>query len=230
MIHPGTDLKFKVTAVGRGMTLADCGFAIVVRNSYGRVTFVAEKHEMMTDSVGGFYFMMKSVAAGVYSATLTIEKPDINFDGSFQRIVDVSYLCSVGSVDTGRQLHETDGVAVCYERVWTVNIGEGVYLCDVNGNPILDSEGQPIMLNNPEPEVVTAKIDITAAELNRLLTMRDKNGKIDTLPEALDAVQDIGDDTELSVMTDTDTDDMMNRILGNNGDNANGGGDNAGNG
>ena len=218
MIHPGTDLKFKVTAVGRGMTLADCGFAVVVRNSYGRVVFVAEKHDMMTDSVGGFYFMMKSVAAGVYTSTLTIEKPDINFDGSFQRIVDVSYLTSVGSVDTGRQLHETDGVAVCYERVWTVNIGEGVYLCDVNGTPILDSDGQPIMLNNPEPEVVTAKIDITAAELNRLLTMRDKNGKIDTVPEALDAVQDIGDDTELSVMTDTDTDDMMNRILGN-GDN-----------
>ena len=222
MIHPGTDLKFKVTAVGRGMTLADCGFAIVVRNSYGRVVFVAEKHDMMTDSVGGFYFMMKSVAAGVYTSTLTIEKPDINFDGSFQRIVDVSYLTSVGSVDTGRQPHETDGVAVCYERVWTVNIGEGVYLCDVNGNPILDSEGQPIMLNNPEPEVATAKIDLTAAELNRLLTMRDKNGKIDTVPEAIDAIQDIGDDTELSVMTDDDADDMMHRILGN------GGGDNNG--
>ena len=48
----------------------------------------------------------------------------------------------------------------------------------------------------------------------------DKNGKIDTVPEALDAVQNIGDDTELSVMTDADTDDMMHRILGN-GDNGN---------
>jgi len=221
MIYPGTDLKFKVTAVGRGMTLADCGFAIVVRNSYGRVVFVAEKHDMMTDSAGGFYFMMKSVAAGVYRSTLTIEKPDINFDGSFQRIVDVSYLCSVGSVDTGRQLHETDGVAVCYERVWTVNIGEGVYLCDVNGNPILDSEGQPIMLQDQETEAESVKINITAAELNRLLTARDKNGKIDTLPEVMDAVGDIGDDTELSVMTDEDTDDMINRILGNGNDNEN---------
>lgn len=220
MIHPGTDLKFKVTAVGRGMTLADCGFAIVVRNSYGRVVFVAEKHEMMTDSAGGFYFMMKSVAAGVYTSTLTIEKPDINFDGSFQRIVDVSYLTSVGSVDTGRQPHETDGVAVCYERVWTVNIGEGVYLCDVNGTPILDSDGQPIMLTDQEPEAESVKINITAAELNRLLTVRDKNGKIDTVPEALDAIKDIGDDTEMSVMTDADTDDMMHRILGN-GDSGN---------
>lgn len=222
MIHPGTDLKFKVTAVGRGMTLADCGFAIVVRNSYGRVVFVAEKHDMMTDSVGGFYFMMKSVAAGVYSATLTIEKPDINFDGSFQRIVDVSYLCSVGSVDTGRQPHETDGVAVCYERVWTVNIGEGVYLCDVNGTPILDSEGQPIMLSDQGSESESVKLDITAAELNHLLTTRDKNGKIDTVPEVMDAIGNLGDDTEMSVMTDADTDDMMNRILGNEGSGNNG--------
>lgn len=213
MIYPGTDLKFKVSAVGRGMSLADCGFAIVVRNGYGRVVFVADKQDLLTDSAGGFYFMMKSVAAGEYTSTITIEKPDINFDGAKQHIVDKSPLCSVNSHGVWMSKQATDGLAVCYERVWTVNIGEGVYLCDVNGNPILDSEGQPIMLSDQGSESESVKLDITAAELSRLLTSRDKNGKIDTIPEVMDAIGGLGDDTEMSVMTDEDTDEMMDRVL-----------------
>ena len=221
MIYPGTDLKFKVTAVGRGMTLADNDFTLVVKNSYGRVMLALEKQDMLTDSAGGFYFKMVNVPGGVYTAILTIAKTDINFDGARQHVVDYSPLCTVSGESVKMGGPSTDGLVVCYERIWTVNIGEGVYLCDVNGNPILDSDGKPIMLSEQGSESESVKLDITAAELNKLLTSHDKNGKIDTIPEVLDAIGNIGDVTEVSVMTDADTDDMMHRILGN-GDTAGG--------
>lgn len=213
MIYPGTDLKFKVSAVGRGMSLADCGFSVVVRRQSGKVVYAGDKQDMLTDGAGGYYFCLKDMKAGIYYAKMTMEKTDINFDGSYQHVTDWSYLCTIGYPEQRQHVPETDGLAVCYERVWTVNIGEGVYLCDVNGQPILDADGQPIILTEQGQESDSVKIPLTAAQLNSLLTGRNHNGTVDTLPEVIDAVAGLDEDTEYGVMTDGDVDDMMDRIL-----------------
>ena len=216
MIYPGTDLKFKVSAIGRGMTLADNDFTLVVKNGYGRVMLVADKQDMLTDSAGGFYFTMSAVPSGSYTAILTIAKVDINFDGARQHIVDQSPLCTVSGSNVKMGGPGTDGLVVCYERIWTVNIGDGVYLCDVNGNPILDVDGNPIILQEQGSEQSDVRLSMTAEEFKQLIEGRNKNGKIDTLPEVMDAVEDIGDDTELKPMSGNEARDMVRSIFGNN--------------
>lgn len=213
MIYPGTDLKYKVTAIGRGVTLADNDFTLVVKNSYGRVMLAMEKQDMLTDSAGGFYFKMVNVPGGVYTAILTIAKTDINFDGACQHVVDYSPLCTVSGESVKMGGPSTDGLVVCYERIWTVNIGEGVYLCDVNGTPILDSEGKPIMLSEQESEQSNTRLSMTAEEFKQLVEGRSQNGKIDTIPETMDALGGINDETELKPMTDNEARDMVRSIF-----------------
>ena len=219
MIYPGTDLKFKVKALVPGFEMANHEFSIIVKNSFGQVKYIIQREDMLTDSKYNFYFMLRSVQQGTYYAVFMAEREDDNFEEGFQRIVDQQPLVSVGVCDChqGGHVCKTDGVSVAYERVWTVNIDGMVYLCESDGTPILDSEGNRIYLQAQDGDESTHTVlDMTGAELKQLLEGRTPNGHVDTLPEALDVLHPMDDDTDVSLMTEQDADDMMSRIL--NGD------------
>ena len=221
MIHPGTDLKFKVTAVVPGFSMKNHDFTIIVKNRFGQVKYIITRDDTLMDSKGNFYFMMHSVQQGRYYALMTMEREDDNFDEGFQCIVDRQPLCAVGICDCregGEHVCQTDGVSVAYERVWTVNIDGLTYLAESDGTPILDADGNRIYLSAPDGDEEEAgiRLDMTGSEVKELLEGRTPNGHVDTLPEALDVLHPMDDDTDVSLMTEQDADDMMSRVLNSN--------------
>ena len=214
MIYPGTDLKYKVTAIGRGFDMNVDDWYAIVKNGFGRVMLIVRKGNALTDRHGAYYFMLPKVQAGSYTVDFYAHKADWNFQDRVQRITTHSNLCTVGGADTARVDAEADGLHVCFERVWTVNIGEHVYLTDENGQPVLDSEGNEIWLDETGSESAGVRLSMTGDQLKQLLEGRNPNGKIDTVPELMDAAGGLDDDTEVSLMTEQDADDMMQRILG----------------
>ena len=213
MIYTGTDLKFKVSASVVGFQLKCDNFCVVVKNRWNQVKYVIEKNEMMTDDNDNYYFMLPNVQKGVYYAELTAEKEDTDFDSGVQHMVDRQYLVSVESEEFFDE-HTTEGMAVAYQRVWFVSVGGYVYLAESDGTPILDSDGNKIYLKSSgKDESAEVHIDITVKQLKELLEGRNDNGKIDTIPEVIDALGGMEENTEVSVSQQEDIDNMMNRIL-----------------
>ena len=218
MIYAGTDLKYKVTAQIAGFTMKNNDFSITIKNRWGQVKYIIKKEAMLHDDEGNFYFTMDNVQNGSYYATFNASREDTDFDDDIQSIVDTQPLVVVGQCDceAGEHVCETEGAVVAYQRVWTVCVEGYVYLAEADGTPILDSEGNRIYLKATGKEKSAYEsLDITAHDLNILLTKRNENGKIDTLPEMLDVAGGMDEDTEVSPMTEEDAEDMMNRILGN---------------
>lgn len=217
MIYAGTDLKYKVTAQIPGFSLKNDMFSVTVKNRWGQVKYIKEKEDMLTDDDGNFYFTLEDVQRGFYYATFNACREDTDFEDDIQNIVDTQPLVKVGQCGCEYDEHacETEGAVVAYQRVWTVCIDGYLYLADSEGTPILDSEGNRIYLKSTgKVKKAYETLDITAHELNELLTKRNKDGKINTIPEMLDAAGGLPEDTEVELMTEEDADGMMDRILG----------------
>lgn len=216
MIHAGTDLKFRVKSMLVGFNMQEDSFAVVIKNRWGQKKAIIEKEKMLYDEEGNYYFMLPAITVGVYYAQFIARKRDEDFEEDVMNVVDEQILCRVGYEyfhECDIMPEDTDGLAVSYERVWTVNIENGLYLCDVNGVPILTSDGRKIRLLDPSTDHASVNLDMTGDEVKTLLEGHTEDGKINTVPEVLEAVGGIDDDTEMSIMTEEQTNDMMNRIL-----------------
>lgn len=214
MINAGTDLKYRVETEIAGFNLSDNNFTITVSNRWGQVLKIIRKADMLFDSFGNYYFTLEAVPTGVYYAKLAARREDEDFTDGIQTIVDQRYLVSVGTEESMVRQSENDGSTVAYIRVWTVNLVDGVYLADVYGNPIVDANGNRIRLTDNTSMTASVKLNMTAGQLKQLLEGHTANGKIDTIPEMMDSLGGMGDDTEFSVASDHDIDDMMSRVLG----------------
>ena len=214
MINAGTDLKYRVETDIAGFSLANNDFTITVSNRWGQVLKIIRKADMLIDSFWNYYFTLDAVPTGIYYARLAAHKEDEDFSDGIQTIVDYRYLVSVGTEESMIRQSENDGSTVAYIRVWTVNLVDGVYLADANGNPILDADGNRIRLTDNTSMTASVKLNMTGDELKHLLEGRTANGKIDTIPEMMDSLGGMGDDTEFSVASGQDIDDMMSRVLG----------------
>ena len=219
MINAGTDLKYRVTTLIPGFSLERDNFSIVVKNRWEQVKYIIEKGDMMTDEDNNFYFMLPDVQGGLYRAYLTAEKEDTDFDTGIQHIVDRQVLAVVGECDCEEVEHHcpTEGVSVAYQRVWTVCVGGYVYLTEEDGTPILDADGNKIFLKSTgKEEEAETRISITGPQLDELLTGRNENGTIDTIPEMQDVMGGMREDTQIGVTTENDIDNMMDRVLNRN--------------
>lgn len=214
MINAGTDLKYRVETDIAGFSLANNGFTITVSNRWGQVLKIIRKADMLIDSFGNYYFTLDAVPTGIYYARLAAHKEDEDFSDGIQTIVDYRYLVSVGTEESMIRQSENEGSTVAYIRVWTANLVDGVYLADANGNPILDADGNRIRLTDNTSMTASVKLNMTGDELKHLLEGRTANGKIDTIPEMMDSLGGMGDDTEFSVASGHDIDNMMSRVLG----------------
>lgn len=152
MIYAGTDLKFKVEIEFENFTISDDDFNIVVKNKWGQTRYTVEKDEMFTDEEGNYYFTLEAVSAGIYYAILTAQINDDDYDKMKRSIVDMQHLCNVSTLGAC-YCHTTPMCNDCncehkvsYEQIWTINLDDGTYLADKNGNLIYTSDGKRIQL------------------------------------------------------------------------------------
>lgn len=154
MIYSGSDLKFKVEANIQGFSMVDNDFVIVIKNRWGQHRCTIKKEECFQDENNGFYFTIENVSIGVFYAYFTAYLPDDDYDKQTRNVVDKQRLYTVDSCgckvnvddctcDSSCPCHDGE-MKVTYKQVWTVNLDDGTYLTDKNGNLILTKDDMRI--------------------------------------------------------------------------------------
>ena len=146
-------MKFKLSALIDGLTLADVQAVVTVRNRWGQVKYRIPKEEMFCDELGNWYFTLEHVPAGIYYATLRVIVPDDDFDKMTRELTDTRELCRVGQCCCGGTTVVScleGGMQISYQQVWTANMDDGTYLADKDGNLILTSDGKRIQFTKKE--------------------------------------------------------------------------------
>ena len=218
MNYAGSDLKFRITIDMTGFSMEDDDFMVRVKNRWGQVKYDIKKNDMMVDSLGRWYIALKTMQAGTYYALTTAVLSDYDFDDHQQCIVDIQELCHISSGECccheNKQCSCEKHMKVTFEQVWIVNSEDGAYLADCDGIPILDCDGNKIYFTEAPKPSRDARLSMTSDEFKMLIEGRNEDGKIDTLPEVMDTLGGLQEDTEVEVSTNEDIDDMMSAILG----------------
>lgn len=200
MIYENTDLKFKVVCSLKDFSLADDDFVITIQSEWQKVT--VPKDGTFRDKEGNFYFILEGLAAGTYKATFCAQIADADFPDYQQAVTDRQTLCIIGGAAGRFPCACDDGEEhfVTYERIMTANVGGQTFLQDADGRYILDANGERIRLEQPSQAATVEKgykIDLTGEELNTLLTGRKSDGTVNTIPELMDEMEGISDDSRL---------------------------------
>lgn len=192
---PGTDLKFRVTTTKEDFNLARDDFNIVIKNQYGRVTHRILKGDCFYDSEARWYFTVPNIKEGEHFAVFVGAYEDDDFDRQ-KRIWHDRQPLFIGTDDcsTADKKHACEGHLVHYEQVWTVNVGDGEYLADSDGNFVYTSDGQRISFSDRSSADGKVRLSMTGDEFLKLIEGREPNSEINTIPELMDAMQGISDD------------------------------------
>jgi hypothetical protein len=90
-----------------------------------------------------------------------------------------------------------DDCPVSYEQIWTVNVADGEYLADRDGNFFYTSDDKRISFSDRSSSDGKVRLSMTGDEFLKKWEGRDPNGEIDTIPEMFDAARGISDDTTI---------------------------------
>lgn len=145
MTYPGTDLKFRITAVSTELDLERDAWSLLVVDPYGRRRRV-EKDEFFQDSEGRWYFTVDRAVRGRYHARFDWAIPDDDFDEMVRNVRDMQPLADVGMCGPKRKPCCRCKHPVSYEMVWTASLDDGTYLADRDGNLIYTNEGARIQI------------------------------------------------------------------------------------
>ena len=196
MIYPGTDLKFHITATQPDFQLSEDWFEIRIKDQYGRLRQTVEKSDCFWDDQGEWYFVMDDVRKGIYYAFFHGRYEDEDYDDQRRDFTDVQELCRVNYHAMPPRCHHRH--VVQYEQVWTVSIDGEDYLADCDGNYVLTSDGNRICFKNNKSQTIDdmgkVRMKMTGEEFLQFMEGRNPDGKIDTIPELMDAAQGISDD------------------------------------
>ena len=202
MIYPHTDLKFRITITASDFNQRSNPWTLRVIDRFNRERLNMERKDFMRDSLGRFYFDMKDVLTGEYRAITQIGIPDEDFNDGYQHRTDAQIFLHVNMCNCHHDCGchcQTDGMEVLIERVYTINIDGGDYLADVNGTPILDSEGNKIYFINhideEDTDMPPVKLNMTGEEFKKLIEGDEPNSEVNTIPEVMRVMQGISDDT-----------------------------------
>lgn len=216
MIYPHTDLKFRITITASDFNQRSNPWSLKVIDRFGRVFKEYAKKDFIRDSEGNFYFQMKDVLTGEYKAITTIGIPDDDFASGYHQRTDAQIFLHVNMMMCHPACgchHRTDGLEVIIERVWSVSIDGEDYLADVDGNPILTSDGEKIYFINPIDEgdenMGKVKLNMTGEEFKKLIEGENPDGQIDTIPEMVRAMHGIKDDETIQEDTQQQIDENM---------------------
>lgn len=203
MIYPGTDLKFKVTTEIPDFFLTEDNFEIVVKDRYKRVVARLSKDDCMYDDDGNYYFTLSKVRSGWYYAFFTAYREDEDYDDQTAAYTDSQPLCFVGYCEKhAPHLHDCDKGhhKVHYEQVWAVSIDGEDYLADCDGRYILTADGDRICFKSKKSQRIEdmgkVRLDtLTGDQFKQLVEGRSMDGKTNTIPEIIDVLQGIDNET-----------------------------------
>lgn len=212
VVPPGTDLKFSVTATKENFSLDDDQFNVVIKNRWGRVVARMLKSDCYQDSEGKWYFNVENIQEGEHFAVFVGVIADTDY-GKQKRMWHDSQMLFVGRegcIGTeSRPTPHGDDCPVSYEQIWTVNLADGEYLADRYGNFVYTSDGQRISFSDRSSSDGKVRMSMTGDEFLKLIEGREPNSEINTIPELMDAMQGISDDTtvkeEIEEQVDEDT-------------------------
>lgn len=141
ILYPGTDLKFRITAEIPGFDIQEHGFSLDILSRRGRVRRTIDRQECFCDSEGAWYFTLENVRKGPVFVRFNAAIPDDDYDKRVRVVTDLQLLAVVGMCGCMMPCHCDCTHSVRYAQVWTVNLDDGTYLCDVNGELILTADG-----------------------------------------------------------------------------------------
>ena len=197
-VPPGTDLKFRVTVTRENFTLDDDLFNVVIKNRWGRVVARLLKSDCYQDSEGRWYFNVENVQEGEHYAIFVGVIDDSDY-GKQKRMWHDSQLLFIGRdgcIGTeSRPTPHGDDCPVSYEQIWTVKVADGEYLADRDGNLFYTSDDKRISFSDRSSADGKVRLSMTGDEFLKLIEGRDPNNEINTIPELMDAMQGISDDT-----------------------------------
>lgn len=145
MVYPGTDLKFRMTALSEELDLERDDWSILIVDPYGRKRKVT-KDEFFQDSEGRWYFTIDRSHNGQYYVRFDWAIPDDDFDAQVRNVRDMQFLVEVGMCGPKRKQCCQCKHPVAYELIWTANLDDGTYLADKDGNLIYSNEGARIQI------------------------------------------------------------------------------------
>lgn len=199
--YPGTDRKFMVTCTQEDFLMTEDDFEITVIDPYRRQRKIT-KQDCFFDSDGRYYFTLEKTLRGTYYAWFKGWYEDDDYDKQTRQFTDGQKLCEVGA-PACRCSTATDSTCQCrhvvqYQEVTTVSIDGDEYLADIDGKYILTSDGKRIAFQNPTNDKITdmgkVRLNMTGDEFKQLIEGENPNGEIDTIPEALHAMEGFSDD------------------------------------
>ena len=197
VVAPGTDLKFRVTVTKENFSLDDNQFSIVIKNRWGRVVASVMKGDCYKDSEGRWYFNVENIQDGEHYAVFIGAIADTDY-GKQQRLWHdrlILYVGQDGCCVEKLPILQPDDCPVSYEQVWTANIGGDEYLADRDGHFVYTSDDQRISFIDRTSADGKVRMQMTGEEFLKLIEGKAPNSAIDTIPELMDAMQGISDDT-----------------------------------
>lgn len=197
VVPPGTDLKFRVTVTKENFLLDEDQFNVVIKNRWGRVVARLLKSDCYKDSEGKWYFNVENVQEGEHYAVFVGVIDDTDY-GKQKRMWHDQQLLFIGREGCcgteSRPTPHGDNCPVSYEQVWTVNVADGEYLADRDGNFVYTSDGQRISFSDRSSSDGKVRMSMTGEEFLKLIEGREPNSEINTIPELMAAMQGISDD------------------------------------
>lgn len=197
VIPPGTDLKFRVTVTKENFSLDGAPFNVVIKNRWGRVVARVLSGDCYQDSEGKWYFNVENAQEGEHYAVFIGVIADADY-GKGQRMWHDRQMLFIGHdgccAAEGRPMPKPEGCPVLYEQVWTVNLGDGEYLADRDGNYIYTSDGKRISFSDRSTDDGKVRLSMTGDEFLKLIEGREPNSEVNTIPEMMDAMRGISDD------------------------------------
>lgn len=197
MAYPGQDLKYRITTTKQDFTLAEDRFAIIIKNSYGRIMARITKNDCFYDTQGRWYFALENMAASVYTAYFLGGYEDEDYDKQKRVWTDVQLLAVVDERGGRRVRKSMRRHRVKYEQVWSVSVDGEDYLADCYGRYIYTSDGKRIQFTNQTSEIVEdmgkVKMNMTGEEFLKMWEQREPNSEVNTIPEMMDVMRGISD-------------------------------------
>ena len=197
VVPPGTDLKFRVTVTKDNFSLDDDPFNIVIKNRWGRVVARVLKSNCYQDSEDRWYFNVENAPEGECFAVFVGGIADTDY-GKGQRMWHDRQMLFIGRegccAAEGRPMQKPEDCPVSYEQVWTVNLADGEYLADRDGNFVYTSDGQRISFSDRSSDDGKVRMQMTGDEFLKLIEGREPNSEVNTIPEMMDAMRGISDD------------------------------------
>lgn len=149
-IYPGTDLKYRVTFNDEGFDPIENDWAVELLNAYGQKVGEATKEQALIDTEGRFYITLRAMS-GKYFARTSYQMPDKDFETGHGQQTDIQVLYDTGCGCLPRLKQpccETDTEhAVTFERVNIQNVEGLLILLDRNGDAIIGSDGNTILVH-----------------------------------------------------------------------------------